>query len=228
MPYLVLTAILLALALLPSLHVRRTLRRHGEPRGDLPGTGAELARHLIERFGIEGVTVERAEARRDHYDPRARAVRLGPDVHDGRSLTAVAVAAHEVGHALQFAREEPVSRLRGRWLPFANALKKGGILLLALLPLVGIVTKAPVALVALVGLSLAMQLGGALAYLIVLPEEWDASFNKAMPILRAGEYVEERDLPAVESVLRAAAWTYFARALADLVNIGRWALILRR
>ena len=121
-----------------------------------------------------------------------------------------------------------MSRLRSRWIPLANTLKRAGILLLTLLPIVAIVVKAPAAMVGVVVLSLVLQLAGALAYLIVLPEEWDASFGKAMPILAQGEYVPEDDLPAVRGVLKAAAWTYFARALADLVNIGRWALILRR
>ena len=228
MHYALPTLILLLLAWAPSLWVRRMFARHGDTRDDLPGTGAELARHLIERFELDGVKVERTDALRDHYDPAAKAIRLGPANHDGRSLTAVAVATHEVGHAIQFARGEGVSRLRQRWIPLANALKKGGIMLLALLPVVGIVAPSPAAFVAVVVLSLALQLAGALAYLIVLPEEWDASFAKAMPILAQGEYVDEADLPAVSAVLRAAAWTYFARALADLVNIGRWALILRR
>ena len=227
MPYVLLTALLLLLAWAPSLWVRHVLRRHGAERADLPGTGAELARHLIGRLELDGVTVERTDGG-DHYDPTTRTVRLGPAHHDGRSLAAVAVATHEIGHAIQFARGEPVSRLRSRWIPLANTLKRVGILLLTLLPIVAIVVKAPAAMVGVVVLSLVLQLAGALAYLIVLPEEWDASFGKAMPILAQGEYVPEDDLPAVRGVLKAAAWTYFARALADLVNIGRWALILRR
>lgn len=228
MPYIILTALLLLLAWAPSLWVQHVLRRHGAERTDLPGTGAELARHLIERLELDGVTVERIDASRDHYDPTTRTVRLGAAHHDGRSLAAVAVATHEIGHAIQFARDEPVSRLRLRWLPLANTLKRTGILLLAALPVVAIVLKAPAAMIGVVVLSLLLQLAGALAYLIVLPEEWDASFGKAMPILAEGEYVAKDDLPAVRAVLEAAAWTYFAGALADLVNIGRWALILRR
>jgi len=96
------------------------------------------------------------------------------------------------------------------------------------LPFVGILLRSPTAMFMFVALSLLLQLIGALIYLIVLPEEWDASFGKALPILSKGEYIDEADLPAVHSVLKAAAFTYFARALADLVNIGRWWLILRR
>ena len=79
-----------------------------------------------------------------------------------------------------------------------------------------------------VGCSLLLQLIGALAYLIILPEEWDASFNKALPILIEGEYVAEDKLPNIRNVLKAAAITYFASALANVLNIGRWLLLLRR
>ncbi|BBI50017.1 hypothetical protein HORIV_24380 [Vreelandella olivaria] len=76
------------------------LKRHTRGRDDYPGTGAELADHLLRRLGIEGASVERTEFG-DHYDPETRCVRLSPDNYDGRSLTAVTVAAHEVGHAIQ-------------------------------------------------------------------------------------------------------------------------------
>jgi Zn-dependent membrane protease YugP len=79
-----------------------------------------------------------------------------------------------------------------------------------------------------VGSSLLLQLIGALSYLIILPEEWDASFNKALPILMEGEYVAEDKLPNIRNVLKAAAITYFASALANVLNIGRWLLLLRR
>ena len=95
-------------------------------------------------------------------------------------------------------------------------------------PLVAIAVKAPPLIIALVVLSLGLQLLGAGAYLIMLPEEWDASFNKALPILEQEQYEPENQLPAIRSVLQAAALTYFASALASILNLGRWALLLRR
>ena len=79
----------------------------------------------------------------------------------------------------------------------------------------------------MIGVSLVMQLLGALAYLIILPEEWDASFNKALPILIEGNYVAEDQVPKVRSVFKAAAITYFSAALANVFNVWRWLLILR-
>src|SRR5216684_115593 len=98
--------ILLAVVFGPQVWVHHVLRRHGADRPDLPGTGGELARHLLDEAGLHSVKVETTD-RGDHYDPETRAVRLLPQHHDGRSVAAVAIAAHEVSHAVQHARGEP-------------------------------------------------------------------------------------------------------------------------
>jgi Zn-dependent membrane protease YugP len=224
----ILTLLLLLAAFLPSLWVRYVMRQHAAERPDLPGTGGALAEHLVEKFRLSGVVVEETTPGNDHYDPAATAVRLSPDNFHGKSLTAVAVAAHEVGHAIQFARNEPISQLRSRYIPVAMAFKKAGVLILMAMPFLAILIRSPSALLVLALISIALQLIGALAYLIVLPEEWDASFNKALPLLHDGQYVNEQDMRVVRQVLKAAALTYFAGALAEILNIGRWLLVLRR
>ena len=95
-------------------------------------------------------------------------------------------------------------------------------------PIIAVVLRSPPAVGAVIGLSLLLQLAGALSYLIILPEEWDASFNKALPILIEGEYIKAEHIPAIRSILRAAALTYFAAAMANVLNVGRWFMILRR
>jgi len=96
---------LFALVFGPQVWVRRVLARHGVDRLDLPGTGGELAWHLLDEAGLHQVKVERTDLG-DHYDPEGGVVRLLPQHHDGRSIAAAAVAAHEVSHALQHARGE--------------------------------------------------------------------------------------------------------------------------
>ncbi|MGI9284215.1 MAG: zinc metallopeptidase [Pseudomonadales bacterium] len=228
MLYIILSVAFAVLVYAPSLWVRIIMHKHSRILKDMPGTGGELAEHLVQRFELEPVRVERTTEFNDHYDPGAQVVRLSPNNYDGKSLTAVAVAAHEVGHAIQFQRKEQISRLRVKYIPLAMMLKKTGILLMALVPIVGFVVKAPAAVIGVIVVSIVLQLLGALAYLIVLPEEMDASFNKAMPILVQGNYVRQRDIPAVQRVLKAAALTYFAGALVDVINIGRWLSVLRR
>jgi len=104
MHFAILTILLAFLAYAPSLWVSLVMRRHGNDREDIPGTGGELAEHLIQRFELEGVSLEETTERNDHYDPNTATVRLSPSNFNGKSLTAVAVAAHEVGHAIQFQR----------------------------------------------------------------------------------------------------------------------------
>ena len=221
-------AVVAVLIYLPSFWVLRVMRLYGGDSVDIPGTGAELARHLIDRFQLDGVAVEECAPFKDHLDPRAPVVRLSPQKYKGRSLTAVAVAAHEVGHAIQFSRQEQIFWLRSKYLPVASALNRCGILIMWLIPFAGILLRAPGAMAIMVGLSLCLQLGGAMAYLIILPEEWDASFNKALPILIEGAYIEPTEIPVVRQILKAAALTYFSAALANILNISRWLLLFRR
>ena len=212
----------------PHLWIRWVFYRYSGTIPNLPGTGGELAEHLVERFGINNVIVEETTPRRDHFDSSTPAVRLSPENFNGKSLTAVAVAAHEVGHAIQWHKQETVFRLRSRYIPLAKRLQQAGILLLSLSPILGLLTRTPVGVaLPLIGGALAVVCGAA-TYLIVLPEEWDASFNKAMPILIDGEYITAEQIPATKRILRAAALTYAAGALASLLQVWRWLPVLLR
>ncbi len=225
---LIIGAVLAILVYCPSFWVRHVMSKYSQELPDLPGTGGELAQHLVDRFKLDGIKVEETQPFRDHFDPKDQAVRLSPANFNGKSLTAVAVAAHEVGHAIQFHRKEKIFELRSRYLPRAQMLNQAGVTIMLCFPIIGIVLRSPWAVGMVIGLSLLLQLAGALAYLIILPEEWDASFNKALPILIDGEYVNEKQFPAIRKILKAAALTYFAAALANVLNIGRWFMILRR
>ncbi|MEX0738692.1 MAG: zinc metallopeptidase [Pseudohongiella sp.] len=225
---LVMGGLLAALAFLPQIWVRYVMKKHHRQDPAMAGTGGELAEHLVSRFRLEGIVVEQTEEGRDHFDPGAKAVRLSPSNYEGRSLTAVAVAAHEVGHAIQFHRNEAIFELRKKYIPMASKFSKFGVALMMSVPVAALVLRSPVAVGTVIALSVIMQLLGALAYLIVLPEEWDASFNKALPILVDGEYISPQQYSGVRQVLKAAALTYFAGALANILNIGRWLMVLRR
>ena len=225
---LIIGAILAILVYVPSFWVRQVMEKHSAENSDFSGTGGELAQHLVNRFQLEGISVEETDPFRDHFDPNEGVVRLSPDNFNGKSITAIAVAAHEVGHAIQFHRREQIFELRKRYMPTAVTLNRAGIAIMWCLPLVGIFLRSPFAMGSIIGLSLLLQLAGALTYLIILPEEWDASFNKALPILTQGEYIESQHLPAVRKVLRAAALTYFSAAMANVLNIARWLMVLRR
>ena len=103
MHFFILLALLLLLILGPQWWVRYVLARYNRKQEAFPGTGGELARHLLDRFHLQQVNVETADGAGDHYDPKDLAVRLTADKLDGRTLTAVTTACHEVGHAIQHA-----------------------------------------------------------------------------------------------------------------------------
>ena len=90
----------LVLAVLPQFWVKRVIEAHSGHRSDFPGSGGKFARHLLDEMKLTHVTVEETQLG-DHYDPQAKAVRLLPDHYRGHSLSAVVIAAHEVGHAMQ-------------------------------------------------------------------------------------------------------------------------------
>lgn len=226
MIYLFLAIAVCALVYGPQLWVRYVLHKHQKTIPDMPGTGGELAEHLIERFNLTGVVVKQGGKDQNYYSPDEKIVCLSPENHNGKSLSAVATAAHEVGHAIQFIRQEPISRLRTRYLSKVFSIRRISSILLSIMTLAAIVLHSPhfIALTILVGIT--SMLISVLMYVAVLPEEYDASFNKALPILKEG-YVPERYLPAIRSILKACALTYVAGALTEVLSLWRWVRYLR-
>ena len=211
----------------PGWWVRTVMSRYSSPEDRYDGTGGELARHLLDGLDLQNVKVEESPAG-DHYDPRDKVVRLSPANLKGRSLTAVTVAAHEVGHALQDASGYAPLKIRGQLVMLTQPVQRLGAGILMASPFVGMLTRAPL-------VSLLMILGGlmslgttTLVHLITLPTEMDASFNRALPMLEKGGILKPNDLPHARRLLRAAALTYLSASLASLLNIARWWALLRR
>ena len=220
--------ILLALIFGPSLWVRFVMKRYSKEKPEMPGTGGELAEHLIERFTLKDVKVEVTELG-DHYDPVEKKVRLLREHYESKSLTAVAIAAHEVGHAIQDQQGDKRLATRTKMIPVADKVARWSAAIISLSPVIGIITRHPMpfSLVLLLGLS--GFIARMMVHAVTLPIEFDASFSKALPVLREGGYVSKADENAVSRILRAAALTYVSAALADILNLGRWiAILLRR
>ena len=121
-----LAAIFLCAVFLPTLWVRWVMQRYAREVPNLPGTGGELAKHLIQRFELDSVKAEVSDIG-DHYDPQERTVRLSESNWSGRSLTAVAVAAHEVGHAIQHRKKDPRLQARTTLVPLVNVLGQASV-----------------------------------------------------------------------------------------------------
>jgi len=218
--------LLLALVFGPQLWVKRVLRQHGADRPDLPGTGAELARHLLDEANLQSVTVEKTDLG-DHYDPDAHAVRLLPQHHDGRSVAAVAVAAHEVSHAVQHARGETAFMRRLELVRSLVWVERIAGVVLMLTPIVLIIVRSPALAILQVIAGIALLGIRVVVHATTLPVEFDASFGKALPVLVRGRYLGAGDMQAARRVLKAAAYTYVAAALASLLDVARWFRILR-
>jgi Zn-dependent membrane protease YugP len=221
MHILIIGLILLLLLFGPQLWVQAVLKRHARPRDNFPGTGGEFARHLLTRLQLDEVKVE-SSTTGDHYDPLTRTVRLTPDKLNGKSLTAVTVAAHEVGHALQHRLGYQPLRWRTGLATLAQAAQRLGNLLIVLAPLVATLTRAPSSAAIMLAGGLGSFGSAALVHLITLPVEWDASFRRALPLLQSGAYLSEQDLRQARHILTAAAFTYVASSLASLMNLWRW------
>lgn len=211
----------------PQLWVKRVFAQYRQIRDDFPGTGCELARHLLDRFQLQHVKVEPTELG-DHYDPLSKVVRLTQENFSGKSLTAATVAAHEVGHALQDqAGFQPLVE-RTRLIRVAEGAEKIGSFVMLGIPIVAGIARAPGAglLVFLAGIA---TMGiGTLIHILTLPVEWDASFKRALPVLEEGGYLSTEDLYGARRILKAAAFTYLAGSLASLLNLWRWIAMMRR
>ena len=226
MAWILLAAIVLLVVFGPSLWARSVLRWHAEPRPDFPGTGGELARHLLDENGLESVTVESSHAG-DHYDPEAKAVRLTEDNMGGRSLTAVVVAAHEVGHALQDRDGYGPLTTRTRLIKATSGLQRLGSATIFGASILAAVARSPVVALVGVGAGIMTLASSLVVHLVTLPVEFDASFKRALPILDKGGYLPKQDMPAARKILRACALTYVASSLATLLDLARWIRYLR-
>ena len=219
--------IVLAVIFGPSLWVKFVMRRYSTEKPEMPGTGGELAKHLVKRFSLKDVEVETTELG-DHYDPIEKKVRLSREHYESKSLTAVAIAAHEVGHAIQDHQGDRRLATRTKMVPIVNLLARWSVVIISLSPVIGIITRHPIPFSLLLFIGLSGFIARMMMHAVTLPIEFDASFSKALPILREGNYVSQSNEKAVSHVLRAAALTYVSAALADTLNLSRWIFILLR
>lgn len=174
-------------------------------------TGAAAARHILDSAGAHDVEIEAVPGQlNDHYDPQAKVLRLSQGVYGERSLAAVGIAAHEAGHALQDAQGSPLMAIRNAAVGTANIGSGLGFFVF----MIGL----GLALKPLAWLGIAMFAGTVFFQLVNLPVEIDAS-NRAKAQLVGLGIVPVADMPAVNSVLNAAAWTYVAGTLQSILTL---------
>jgi Zn-dependent membrane protease YugP len=210
----VLIIIAFLLSLWAQFRVKGTFRRWSEVPNQNGMTGYDAARHMLDANGLHDVPIEPVRGSlSDHYDPINRVVRLSEPVYYERSISALSVACHEVGHAIQHKESYPMLALRHRIFPIVNfASGLAPFLLIA-----GFLFNA----MNLVGIGIIFFSVTVAFQLITLPVEFNAS-NRAREIMVSEGYIRNDEEKGVAKVLNAAALTYVAAALISLLELIRY------
>lgn len=217
--YVILVLPCLILSLWASARVNSTFKKYSGKRSTRGITGADAARRVLQSNGVTGVTIQRVGGNlTDHYDPKANIIRLSESVYDSSSVAAIGVAAHEAGHAVQYAQGYGPIHIRAAIIPITNLGSKLAMPLILLGILFGLASELSYVFVyagiACFGFSLIFQL-------VTLPVEFNASHRAMLAIQETGMLTEEEQYGA-KKTLSAAAMTYVAAtavALAQLLRL---------
>lgn len=204
------------IALLAQLNVSATFNRYSRIASRRGLTGAQAAEAVLRANGVYGVRIERVAGRlSDHYDPRTNVIRLSDGVYGSSSIASVGVAAHEAGHAVQYAQAYGPIKVRGAIIPVCNFSSQISILLIIL----GFVLYSqPLFAVGVVLFAVAT-----LFQVVTLPVEFDAS-RRAVRCLAETGLLDDQELRGAKKVLGAAAMTYVAALLVSLAQLLRYVL----
>ena len=206
-------------AMIASASVNSTFQKYSKVASRAGLTGAESARRVLAANGVTGVTIERVSGNlTDHFDPKTNTIRLSESVYDANTVAAVGVAAHEAGHAVQYAVGYAPIKLRAAIIPITNI----GSNLAMPLVLLGLLLSAPTLAyigIAAFGLSTVFQL-------VTLPVEFNASSRAIQTLESTG--ADENEVNGSKKVLRAAAMTYVAALAVSLANLLRLFLLVNR
>ena len=211
--YLVFVLPALLIALIAQIKVKTTFHKYAKVMNARGLSGAEVAAKILSSNGVLDVAVQRVSGNlTDHFDPTARVIRLSQSVYDSHSVAAVGVAAHEAGHALQYAEDYFPIRLRAAIIP----VTKVGSALSWPLIILGLVFSFGL----LVNLGIILFSVVTLFQLVTLPVEFNAS-RRALNILLQQGILAPEDLGGARKVLTAAAMTYVAALLVSVMQLLR-------
>ena len=204
------------IALLAQINVSSTFNRYSRVVSRRGLTGAQAAEAVLRAHGVYDVRIERVSGRlSDHYDPRSNVIRLSDAVYGSTSVASLGVAAHEAGHAVQYAQGYGPIKLRTAIIPICNIGSQLSIILIVL----GLVLYFP----ALFGVGVILFAVAVLGQIVTLPVEFNAS-SRAMASLRDTGLLDEQELRGARKVLTAAAMTYVAALLVSIAQLLRFLL----
>ena len=202
---------------LPSIWVNYVLRKNNNPLPDMPFTGNELGLKILQENKLENVLIEPIK-QIDHYNPLEKKVNISEDKLYKKSITSIAVVAHEIGHAIQDKENYKPLLLRQKLIEKTMIFQRvGSFLLIIGLPSIFAITKSPFITFLAAIIIMGCLSTNVLIHLITLPVEFDASFKRALPILQ--KYVPKENMRQCRSVLRAAAFTYLAQSIVSIFRL---------
>lgn len=208
---------LFAYAMFTQFNVKRTFDKFYNVRSYRGMTGAEVARLILDRNGLYNVQVLAVSGQlTDHFDPRNNTVNLSSIVYGSNSIASIAVAAHEVGHAIQHAEGYAPIQMRSAVLPLANI----GSQAMPILIFAGFIFNFGF----LVNFGILFYIFAVLFHVVTLPVEFNAS-SRAIAQLEGGHYIDEEETISAKKVLNAAAMTYVASAAIALAQLLRLIMI---
>lgn len=182
-------------------------------------TGFETAREILDKNGLNDIYVVETHGNlTDHYDPKRNTIRLSSDVFHGTSVAACAVAAHEVGHALQYKDGYTPIKIRNTIIPIVNFSSSAGYIVILLSLVFGVTD--------LLWIGIALEVIILLFQLLTLPVEFNAS-KRAKEQLKKENILDESEISGANSTLTAAAMTYVASVVTAILEIVRLVLIAR-
>ncbi len=215
--YLVLVLPCIVLALWAQFKVKSTFGRYSQVMSRRHMTGAQAAAAVLRANGVLGVRIERVAGNlTDHFDPRQNVIRLSQSVYDSPSVASIGVAAHEAGHAVQYAIGYGPMKLRAAIIPLTNL---GSTLALPLILIGFIFNYGP-----LITIGIAFFGFSTLFQLVTLPVELDAS-RRALAAIRSGGLLYDDEYPMARKTLTAAAMTYVAALAVSLAQLLRLILL---
>ncbi|WP_078546113.1 zinc metallopeptidase [Litchfieldia alkalitelluris] len=210
-------AIIILVPLYAQMKVKSTYKKYSQIRSSSGMTGAEVARRILDQNGLYNVGVEETPGfLSDHYDPRSKTVRLSSNNFHGYSIAGAAVAAHEVGHAMQDQEEYAFLRFRHTLVPVASF----GSNISWILILIGIFS----GLTNLLLFGIIFMAAAVLFQIVTLPVEFNAS-NRAMEQIVSVGVIKNEEERETKKVLNAAALTYVAAAAVAVLELVRLILI---
>lgn len=202
-----------------SIYVNAMYSKYKKVNNQRGLTGFDVARSILDKHGLSNVLIlETSGNLSDHYDPSKKVVKLSHDIYHGKTIAAVAVAAHECGHAIQDKEKYAFLKFRAAIFPFVNLSSKLGYFAI----LFGIIFS----LADLIWLGIAFEIVILLFQLVTLPVEFNAS-NRALTIIETEGMVTNDEHNGAKKMLTSAALTYVASVLAALFEIFRLVLIAR-